>query len=265
MLAARESPMNIPPMNIRFPLVGCVLVCAAALALWPAAAQNQNISALRKQAKEGNAESQYELAKDYYTGTGVPKDSKQGLEWLRKSADQGHSGAEFALSVLYRKGELKDPKAGLEWLRKSAGHGYAAAEYQLGAIFRDGEDGVSKNPHEAALWFRKAARQQNEPAQTELAQMLRKGAISKQEANWKASESIVKPREPVTEAKADKPKPFSFAELEKGLQGGITCKRLATLVDQFKVDFTLSADIRDRLGKAGADDNLLAIISSSKL
>jgi TPR repeat protein len=158
--------MNIAPMNLRFALVGCVLVCAA-LALWPAAAQNQNISTLRKQAKEGNAESQYELAKDYYTGTGVPKDLKQGLEWLRKFAGQGHSGAEFAL--------------------------------------------------------------------------------------------------PVTEAKADKPKPFSLADVEKGLQGGITYKRLATLVDKLKVDFTLSAELRERLGKAGADDNLLATISASKL
>jgi hypothetical protein len=69
----------------------------------------------------------------------------------------------------------------------------------------------------------------------------------------------------IDEAKTDKPKPFSPVEIEKGLQGGITCKRLATLVDKFKVDFTLSAEIRERLGKAGADDNLLATISASKL
>jgi TPR repeat protein len=117
--------------------------------------------------------------------------------------------------LLHRTGVPKDSKQGLEWLRKSASQGYAAAEYQLGAMFRDGGAGVSKNPHEAALWFRKAARQQNEPAQSELAQMLRKGAISREEGNWKASESIVKPREPVTEAKADKPKPFSLLDVEK--------------------------------------------------
>ena len=154
-------------MSVRHSLVNFVLISAvaAALACSLVSAQTQNFAALHKQAKEGNAEAQYELAKDYYTGTGVSKDSKQGLEWLRKSADQGHPGAEFALAVLYRKGELKDPKQGLVWLQKSAAHNNAAAEYELGCLFRDGEGGVSKNPHEAALWLRKAARQQNQPAQ----------------------------------------------------------------------------------------------------
>jgi hypothetical protein len=74
---------------------------------------------------------------------------------------------------------------------------------------------------------------------------------------------VVKP--PVTEAKNQKSKPFSLAELEKGIEGGITCKRLATLVDKFKVDFALTADLRQRLGNEGADDPLLATISASKL
>ncbi|MGB8988909.1 MAG: tetratricopeptide repeat protein [Candidatus Sulfotelmatobacter sp.] len=261
-------------MNVRHRIVNVVLISAVAAALVfpPVSAQTQNFAILHKQAKEGNAEAQYELAKAYYTGTGVPKDSKQGLEWLRKSADQGHPGAEFALAVLYRKGELKDPKQGLVWLRKSAVHNNAAAEYELGCLFRDGEGGVAKNPHEAAGWLRKAARQQNQPAQNALEQMLKKGAISRTEANWKAPDLVAKTPEPVieaktepkTEAKTENLKPFSLPEVEKGLQGGITCKRLATLIDKFKVDFSLSDDIRQRLSKAGADDNLLATISASR-
>lgn len=260
-------------MNFRYPLIQVVLVSVVAALVFPlASAQTQDFAALHKQAKEGNAEAQYELAKDYYTGTGVPKDSKQGLEWLRKSADQGHPGAEFALAVLYRKGELKDPKQGLVWLRKSAVHNNAAAEYELGCLFRDGEGGVSKNPHEAAAWLRKAARQQNQPAQNALEQLLKKGTISRQEANWRAPDLVAKTSEPVIEAKTEpkadakteNSKPFSLLEVEKGLQGGITCKRLATLVDKFKVDFSLSDDIRQRLSKAGADDNLLATISASR-
>jgi TPR repeat protein len=290
-------------LNRRHALIPFVVICALAACVnpQPAPAQTQSISSLHKQAKEGNAEAQYELAKDYYTGTGVPKDSKQGLEWLRKSAGQGHPGAEFALAILYRKGELKDPKQGLEWLRKSAEHrnsaaeyelaliylkgeqnasrdpkqalellrrsagqNNASAEYELGCMFRDGRDGVSKNPQEAALWFRKAARQQNEPAQSSLAQMLKKGAISKQEANWKAPDPVIKSPEKVIDAKTEKSKAFSLAEVEKGLQGGITCKRMATLVEKFKVDFVLNADSRQRLGKEGADENLLTTISASK-
>lgn len=259
-----------PLMNVRHPLVNVVLMSAVAAALvFPfVSAQTQDFGALHKQAKEGNAEAQYELAKTYYTGSGVPKDSRQGLEWLRKSADQGHPGAEFALAVLYRKGELKDPKQGLVWLRKSAAHNNAAAEYELGSLFRDGEGRVSKNPHEAALWLRKAARQKNEAAQNGLEQMFKKGTISRQEANWKVPELVTKIPEPVIEAKADakteSSKPFSLLEVEKGLEGGITCKRLATLVDKFKVDFSLSDDIRQRLSKEGADENLLTTISASR-
>ncbi|MGB8580080.1 MAG: tetratricopeptide repeat protein [Candidatus Sulfotelmatobacter sp.] len=261
-------------MNVRHSLANLVLISAvaAALACGLVSSQTQNFPALHKQAKEGNAEAQYELAKDYYTGTGVPKDSKQGLEWLRKSADQGHPGAEFALAVLYRKGELKDPKQGLVWLQKSAAHNNAAAEYELGCLFRDGEGGVSRNPHEAALWLRKAARQKNELAQNGLERMLKKGTISRQEANWRAPDLVAKNTEPVIQAKSEpqpdpkteNAKPFSLLEVEKGLQGGITCKRLATLVGKFKVDFSLSDDMRQRLSKAGADDNLLATISASR-
>ena len=94
--------------------------------------------------------------------------------------------------------------------------------------------------------------------------MLQEGLISKQEANWKAPEPPTKPAEQGIVARAKNSKPFSLLEVEKGLQGGITCKRLATLVDKFKVDFSLSADLRQRLGKDGADDNLLATISASK-
>lgn len=257
-------------MTLRHLLVSLGLIFAinACLALPAAFAQTPNFATLHKRAKEGNAEAQYELAKAYYTGTGVQKDSKQGLEWLRKSAEQGHPGAEFALSVLYRKGELNDPKQGLVWLRQSAAHNNATAEFELGCLFRDGEGGVSKNPHEAALWLRKAARQQNQPAQNGLEQMLKKGTISRQEANWKVAEPVTKTPERViaakTEPKTESSKPFSLLEVEKGLQGGITCKRLATLVDKFKVDFSLSDDIRQRLSKEGADDNLLTTISSAR-
>lgn len=268
------KPNRNPLTTVGYPLVNVVLIWAVAVVLWfpLASSQTQDFAALHKQAKEGNAEAQYEVAKAYYTGTGVAKDLKQGLAWLRKSADQGHPGAEFALAILYRKGELKDPKQGLVWLRKSAVHNNAAAEYELGCLFRDGEGGVSKNPHEAARWLRKAARQQNQPAQNALEQMLKKGAISRPEANWRAPDLVAENPEPVieaktepkTEAKPENLKPFSLPEVEKGLQGGITCRRLATLIDKFKVDFSLNDDIRQRLSKAGADDSLLATISASR-
>jgi hypothetical protein len=183
----------------------------------------------------------------------------QDTATLQRKAQAGNAEAQYQLAGAYFSGEgvARDPKQGLVWLRKSAGQGYVWAEKALGVMYLKGEQTVSQNPHEAAVWFRKAARQQNKPAQASLAQMLADGVVSKQEANWRAPDQVV-------EVKTATSKPFSLGEVEKGLQGGITCKRLAALVDKFKVDFALTTDMRQRLGKEGADDNLLTIISVSK-
>jgi TPR repeat protein len=255
--------MNFRDIAVRFVFLFVVVGCSAA--------QTPNIATLHKQAKEGNAEAQFELAAAYLNGTGVPKDSKKGVEWLRKAANLNHPAAERALGIMYINGGEqnipKDPKQGLEWLRKSADQGYGPAEYNLGSLYLKGDTqtGVPRKPHEAANWFRKAARQQGVNSQTSLQQMLEEGLISKQEANWKAPEPVAKPPAKPIEANTNQPKPFSLAEVEKGLQGGITCKRLSVLVDKFKVDFSLNAGTRQRLGQEGADDNLLATISASKL
>jgi len=116
-------------------LVRIILVCvvAAGALLAGVPAPGQSIESLKKQAKDGDAEAQYELAKAYISGQGVSKDVKQGMEWLEKSAILEHAGAQDALWVMYRKGFspylAKDPKRALEWLKKSADHNYATAEY----------------------------------------------------------------------------------------------------------------------------------------
>jgi len=209
-------------MILPLPLIRVIAGCAIAVALM--SPQAEDIATIRHKSEAGNAEAQFELARAYYTGTGVAKDPRQGLEWLRKSAFQGYAAAEFALAVMY----------------------------QLG------EQSISQNPHEAAHWFRKAARQQNKEAQTRLSQMFDQGLISEQEANWRTSEP------PTTQVKKAKPKPFSLGEVERGLLGGITSKRMAALVDMFGVDFRLSAVTRKRLSDEGADDSLLTTIAVSQ-
>lgn len=244
-------------------LVRIVLVCVIGAGA-PLAAQAPDIASLHKQAKEGNADSQYQLADAYLNGNGVPRDSKQGVEWLRKAASQDHPAAQLALSRLYLSGGErnipKDPKQGLEWLRKSADHGYAPAEYSLGLLYRDGggETGIPRNPHEAATWFRKAARQPGSPmSRAGLDEMLKKRLISEQEANWRAPE-------PTKQAERGKAAPFSLIEIEAGLNGWISSKRMATLVQKFGVNFKLNAVTRKSLVDIGADADLLTAISVSK-
>jgi TPR repeat protein len=270
----RDLPMNLRRALIHVVLACIALVCiAAASAYWttvPAWAQDVNIESLRKQAKEGNAEAQYRLADSYLNGTdGVSKDLKQGVEWLRKAADLEHAAAQNALWVMYRNGFLpyipKDPKKGLEWLRKSADHGYATAEYNLALLYRDGDSevGIPRKPHEAAIWFRKAARQPGSgKSQASLEEMLQKRLISAQEANWRAADpSATVPLKASTTGKAA---PFSIVEVETGLKGWITSNRMATLVQAYGVNFRLTAGTRKRLADDGADDHLLEAISASK-
>jgi len=120
---------------------------------------------------------------------------------------------------------------------------------------------IEPDPHEAANWYRKAARQNNAKAQTHLSEMVAQGLISNKEADWAAPEPV---KEVTKEVKKSGPAPFSLAEVETGLSGGITNKRMATLVTTFGVDFKLGAGTRKRLADEGADDNLLATIVASK-
>jgi hypothetical protein len=254
--------MTLLPHRLRSRTV-LVYVGAACVYVAAAAAQSQDIATLRKQAKAGDAEAQYVLAQDNLTGTGMPRNSKEGVDWLRKAAIQDHPAAQLALSHFYLTGEqnvVKDPKQGLQWLQKSADHGYAAAEYTLGLLYRDGsgETGIPRKPHEAATWFRKAARQPNSTGSRAcLEEMLQQGLISKQEANWHAAE-------PTRVAEKGKPTPFSLAEVETGLKNWITNKRMAALVQQFGVNFKLNQAERKRLQDAGAEESLLTVISLNK-
>lgn len=213
----------------------------AVCAIWAAsvAAQDQDFASVQGKAQAGNAIAQFDLAKDYIGGTGVARDPVQGLAWLRKSADQGYFGAEYALAYMYLNGAEKLPK----------------------------------DEHEAAKWFRKAAKQQNKASQDKLAAMLAQRLISSEEADWRATETTAAQTPPQTlprtlpsPAKDAKGKaaPFSLGEVETGLSGGITSKRMTTLVQKFGVDFRLNAAARKRLANQGADDSLLTTISASK-
>ncbi len=41
----------------------------------------------------------------YAIGRGVPQDYTQAAIWYRRAADQGHSGAQYELGLLYDKGQ----------------------------------------------------------------------------------------------------------------------------------------------------------------
>lgn len=197
-----------------------------------ASAQSADIETLRRKAEAGDAKAQFDLAEAYSEGNGLAKDSAQGMEWLKRSARRGYAGAQVVLGYMYQKGI-----------------------------------NAEKDPFEAATWYKRAARQGDkdpkhaQTAQNHLSEMRAQGLISAREADWHGDEPTPSPPKlPQTR----KPPPFSLGEVETGLSGGITCKRMATLVTTYGVDFSLTASSRKRLADNGADDNLLQVITSSK-
>lgn len=213
---------------LKFVVTSTLLVLVTALV----SAQTAEFDALRRKAEAGDSKSQFDLAEAYSEGKGVAKDSAKGMDWLKKSAIQGYSGAQVVLGYMYQKGI-----------------------------------NTEKDPSEAAKWYRKAAKQSDkdlkhaQTAQTHLSEMLSEGSISAKEADWHASETATATAK---QPKTNKPPPFSLGEVETGLTGGITSKRMATLVNAYGVDFSLSASARKRLTDKGADDGLLTTIASSK-
>jgi len=97
-------------------------------------------------AKEGHADSQYNLALMYEHGIGVDKDGKEAVVWYGKSAELGHAAAQFNLGVLYEngRGTKVDFEKANEWYRKASVQGDALAIGNLGMLYVRGQ-GVKEN------------------------------------------------------------------------------------------------------------------------
>jgi TPR repeat protein len=97
-------------------------------------------------AKEGHADSQFNVAVMYEQGIGVGKDEKESVVWYGKSAVQGNAAAQFNLGVLYENGRgtgIDYAKAN-EWYRKASVQGDALAIGNLGMLYVRGQ-GVKEN------------------------------------------------------------------------------------------------------------------------
>ena len=157
-------------------LVSCViLICGAAITrhLVKARADQRKLSedanVYRARAEQGDAEAQFNLARAYYHGQGVPQDYNGAARWYRKAADQGYAKAEYDLGYMYYKGKgvPQDYSEALLWYRKAADQGYANAQYAVGYMYFQGK-GVPQDHAEAARWYRRAANQGDEYAQRAL-------------------------------------------------------------------------------------------------
>ena len=85
---------------------------------------------------------------------------REGIKWLRKSAEQNDAMAQAALGMMYY-GGLEDVikqnwKEARTWLRRAAKQGDNEAQYYLGEIYFNGYD-VPEDRKEAFKWYKQSA------------------------------------------------------------------------------------------------------------
>jgi TPR repeat protein len=140
----------------------------------------EKISTWKESAEQGNAEAQMLMSACYLLGIGVPKNPEKAMEWLRKSAAQGFSAAQYDLADDYFYGLAgidKDEHMATLLFRRSAEQGYAPAQLRLGLGYAYGR-GVPQDYEKAAYWYARAAENGEREAAVEylkeLQQMIRK-------------------------------------------------------------------------------------------
>ena len=116
------------------------------------------LDVLRPLAEQGHTGAQYNLGLMYERGYGVAQDNAAALDWWRRGAALGDPVIQTALGDRYREGRIvpQDHAAAASWYRKAAEQGHRRAQYSLGRMYADGA-GVKQDYVEAYIWFSLAA------------------------------------------------------------------------------------------------------------
>ena len=123
-------------------------------------------------AEKGDMIAQFNLAKMYREGKGVPKDYKTAVKWFSLSAEQGNAKAQYHLGVAHSfgLGVVPDYKIALKWFNRSAEQGNTFSQYHLSRLFYLG-NGVPEDKVYAHMWANLASSRGFEMAQ-QLRQLL---------------------------------------------------------------------------------------------
>lgn len=113
-----------------------------------------SIAELTAKAADGVASAQNELAVDYQSGDGVPKDLVKAFDLYKKAAEAGLDVAQYNLAFMYDAGlgVQQDQKTANAWYRKAAEQGYAPAMLNLGMNIAGGE-GAAQDLVEGMKWI----------------------------------------------------------------------------------------------------------------
>lgn len=127
-----------------------------------------DVAALRQKTENGDSEAEWQLAKLYIWGKGVPKSENDAFEWARKAAEKGNSEAQLHVASTYgwRERTPENMSTSAKWVLKAAANGNTFAKYVAGGFYARGEseiheNGIKQDWAEAVRWYREAADEGN--------------------------------------------------------------------------------------------------------
>jgi TPR repeat protein len=141
-----------------------------------------DLTNVRAAAERGSIRDEIALAGDYFTGTGVPQDSKMAAYWYEKAAGHGNPEAQNQIGYFYQAGigVPKDPKRAFHWYQLAASSGFAKARVNLAVAYLRGI-GVRKDEELAVRLFNQAFQEGNGTAATYLGILTYLGIAVKQD------------------------------------------------------------------------------------
>ena len=128
-------------------------------------------------AEQGIAEAQFHYALALLDGQHVAKDEHAALRLLKLAADQDNRLAQFnfAQLTIKRQPGAEGLKTAIDYYEKAAEAGLPDAQYAMAQAFDKGAGGRSHDPRLAREWLIKAAKQNFDTAQLDLATWLVEG------------------------------------------------------------------------------------------
>jgi TPR repeat protein len=108
-------------------------------------------------AEKGYDFAQYNLALMFQLGQGVKVNNAEAYYWYQNAANAGHLKSQYNLATMYLLGHgiKKDPIKAESWFRKTAERGMPEGQMSLGSMYLN-EDGVKKDELKAFLWMKLA-------------------------------------------------------------------------------------------------------------
>ena len=121
------------------------------------------LSTFRPLAEDGVSGAQYNLGLMYAYGQGVPQNYDEAIKWYRQAAENRYRMAMHNMGDFYAagKGVQQNYTEAAKWFRAAAENGFVNSQHNLGALYLHGK-GVPQSSIEAYAWLSVAAASGNE-------------------------------------------------------------------------------------------------------